>query len=254
MTENSFCKDFVRTSLAQLDMLRVKAPKVLIVEDDLTLAFFIRKKLERLRCSVQVVDNGNIGFDLAVRSYYKLIILDVNLPEIDGFSILKRIRSRHLKTPVIVITGNNQEVREIVGYEMGANIFHPKPINFPLFEAQVKSALLISQPSPWVKIGDIELEPAANKLIKDGKDVEITQKELTLIMALLENRGNVLSRQDILRITYKGPRESSESSVDTLVSRLRKKLGNWQNKPIIETIHGRGYRLNPDLFLCDESF
>lgn len=237
--------------------VRIVRPKALIVEDDLTLAFFIRKKLERLHCQAQVVDNGAVAAQLALIADYSLIILDVELPEIDGLTILRQMRSRLLKTPVIVITENNQRNRALVSYELGANIFHPKPLDFVLLQAQIKSALQLAQPAApppltsVIDMGELQVEPARQLVNKGGQIINLTAREMSFLAALIEADGGVLSRYDILKLTYRGPRDRGEGSIDTLVSRLRRKLGNIRGRPVIETVHGRGYRLSVRL-LTDE--
>lgn len=222
--------------------------RILLVEDDLTLAYFVRKKLEQNGYRVRVVDNGKVGAEQAVNSEYDLIILDVGLPDINGLKILNKLRDRTLKTPVIIVTEGLSDERELESYRRGANLFHAKPIDFPLLEAQVGSLLNAHHIKDSIEIGDIYIEPQKQYLEKDGKNIHLSYKEFKLILNLIEAEGDILSRQDILHLTFKGAKESEEGSVDTLVSRVRKKLGDYKGKPVIETVHSRGFRLNLEYF------
>jgi DNA-binding response OmpR family regulator len=222
--------------------------KILILEDDLTLAYFMRKKLEAYGFTVMVVDEGRIGLLHSLSSEYFLLIIDIGLPNINGFKIISSVRTRGIKTPIIVITNEDIAEREKLSYEKLANIFHAKPINFPLLEAQVLSLAKLAETEERIALGDLVLEPAKHHLQKAGEEINLTGKEYELLLLLIKSKGNVLSRDEILNRTFNGRRESELGSIDTLVSRLRKKLGTYNEAPSIETIHGKGFRLNLSYF------
>jgi DNA-binding response OmpR family regulator len=217
---------------------------ILLIEDDLTLAYFIRKKLEKSNYGVNVVDNGKIGSQQAVSIEYDLILLDIGLPDMNGLKILKKMRDRGLKTPVIMITENSDDNKQVESFQQGANLFHSKPIDFELLEAQINSLLELQRSSEKIEVGDLYIEPQKQYLKKAGEEIYLSYKEFRLILNLVEAKGDILTRQDILNLTFKGAKESEEGSVDTLVSRVRKKLGDYKGKSVIETVHSRGFRLN----------
>jgi len=218
--------------------------QILLIEDDLTLAFFIKKKLEFKGHILKVVDNGKIGLEQALTNKYAVLLVDISLPEISGLKIVERVRTIGLKTPIIMITDYNIPTNEKESFSKGANIFHRKPLDFDLLSIQVNSLLGYFGPAGIVEIGDLHLELSKRVLKKNGEIISLTYKEFEVILLLIMMQGGVLSRQDIINRTLKGVHDSQEGSVDTLVSRIRKKLGDYLNNPTVETVHGKGFRLN----------
>lgn len=230
-------------------MPRAMQKKILVVEDDKLLSTVIQRKVTKLGYDVYAVYDGDTAFEKAPTRDYSLIICDIALPTkknsevINGFSIVDKIRNTGLKTPIIIITNNNITENEMLTYLHGANIFHKKPINFDLLCIQVRKLIEDYKFDPEVHIGDISIDPEKSIFKKEGIVYDLTRKEFSLMLTLVGSPGEVFSRKEILS-KHVTRTESEESSVDITVSRLRKKLGKYKDEEIIETVHGRGFRLN----------
>lgn len=220
--------------------------KVLVVEDDLILSQFIKRKLDKIGLDAHVVTSGKIGLKEVLTNQYSLIILDVNLPEFNGLQILEHARKKEILTPAIITTVKSDSETAKLSYLKGANLFIPKPIDFGLLEAQIQSLIRLHMPKAVIELGPLKIEPQKRMVTRRGKIINITPKEFETLMLLIQLKGNVITRQGIINYTSRATIETNESSVDTLVSRLRNKLGTYKRKDIIETIYGIGFRLNPD--------
>lgn len=218
--------------------------KILLIEDDIPLAFTIKYTLEMMEYSIKSVRDGALGLKEAKTNKYSLLIVDVGLPNINGFKIISRVREIGLKTPMIVITSDVTMENELQTFSTGANIFHAKPIDFDLLLIQIRSILNRAEVKPVLEVGDLFIEPSKHLITKAGRKLSLSYKEFELITLLADAEGDVLSRQDIMNKTLKDAREVDAGSVDTLVSRIRKKIGKYKGKDLVETVHGVGYRLN----------
>jgi DNA-binding response OmpR family regulator len=221
----------------------LKSTKILLVEDDLTLAFFIKKKLEQANWDVRVVDSGLVGAQQAIKPEYDLIILDISLPELDGLSVLRKLRLRNLKTPVIIISGNDFTTSQLKSYAKGANIFHPKPLDFNLLIIQAKNLLELHKTDEKVKLGEIVIDYSNQEISFQQRKISLTKKELLILKCLLTEKNRTLNRIEILNQIYTGNDDNGENSIDVLVSRLRRKLEMTGGSLNIETVYGKGFRL-----------
>ncbi|MFC1780255.1 response regulator transcription factor [Patescibacteria group bacterium] len=218
--------------------------QILVVEDDDTLSSVIKKNLELLGFIVKTINDGKIGLKEALTNRYSLVILDISLPNVSGFDIISKMKWNDMKTPTLIITNYDTTENELESFKRGVNIFHKKPINFELFKTQVKSLLKFQSIKPVIEAGDLYIEPQKNLVTKKGKELRLSPKEYRLLLTLISAQGDVLNRQDLLAKTFKGVRDLEEGSIDTLICRLRKKLGKYRGEESIETIHGLGYRMN----------
>lgn len=224
-------------------MVRIR-DKILIIEDDSNLAYILQKQLESFGYITEVAKEGENGLDKALSNKYSLCIIDIGLPEISGFKIIKRIREHDMKTPIIVITNTPTSKNERETFVKGANLFHKKPIDFGLLKDQIKSMLFTLLVKPVIELGDLRIEPQKRYLERAGKELKLSNKEFELLLLLVNAKGDVLTRDDIIYRTFRGVNDVEQGSIDTLVSRTRKKLGNYKGKDVIETVHGVGFRLN----------
>ena len=165
-----------------------------------------------------------------------------------GLVSVTRRREKDMRTPTLMITSLNTNQNEIESFKHGANLFHRKPINFALLESQIKALLKLHEFSPTIRIGDLVIEPQKRIVKKAGQLIKLTPKEFKLFVALATVNGDVLSRQNLLAQTFKGVRDLEESSIDTMVCRIRKKIGKYKGDEVIETVHGVGYRLSLKYF------
>jgi two-component system response regulator ArlR len=219
-------------------------PLVLLVEDDNTQAYFLAKNLESFLLTVDIATDAKIALAKMNERNYALALVDIGLPNINGLDLTARIRERDKQLPVIIITAYNNPLNEKLTFNRGANLYHPKPINFDLLRAQIAAVLKLYSTPEKIKVGSYQIEPNMRRIWRDGKEITLSYKEFELVLQLVFAGGNVLTREDILQRTFKGNRESSIGSVDTLVSRTRTSLGEERNSSIIETVHSKGFRLN----------
>jgi len=221
--------------------------KVLIIEDDKSLSLILQREIEEyLGLSAYVALDGESGLDKALNNEYALIISDISLPKISGLSLIQKLKVKNIRTPIIIITNYNIEQTEVLAFSSGANIFHKKPLNYDLLRAQIKMLVDNYKFYPCISIGDISIDPIKKVFRKDDKIIELQNKEFNFMLALISSPGEVFTRREILSMNYVKVIDVEESSIDTLVSRLRKRVGKYRGKDVIETVPKSGYRLSLD--------
>jgi two-component system response regulator CpxR len=216
--------------------------RLLIVDDDVELCSLLKEFLEREGYSVQCVHEGHSALDLAQQGGYDLIILDVMLPGLDGFEILKRLRLSS-RVPVLMLTARGQDVDRIVGLELGADDYLPKPFNPRELGARVKAILRRTETKSnrsRVEVNGVLLDPGTREVICDGKAVEVTTLEFDILEQLMRNAGRVVSRDGLMESLYNRKSTPFDRSIDMHVSHLRRKLES--SRPVIKTIRGVGYQ------------
>src|SRR3984885_7682547 len=192
---------------------------LLIVDDDAELCSLLKEFLEREGFTVECIDEGHAALEAlqqkeaAQQGGYELIVLDVMLPGLDGFEILKRLRLTS-RVPVLMLTARGEDVDRIVGLELGADDYLPKPFN--------------------------PRELAAREVTCDGKPVEVTTLEFDILEQLMRNAGRVVSRDGLMESLYNRKATPFDRSIDMHVSHLRRKLES--SRPVIKTIRGVGYQ------------
>jgi len=219
---------------------------VLLIEDDANLVFILTRFLESLNMKVGSSYTAADGLNKALTNKYQIIIIDIGLPDSDGFKIIEQIRLIDNTKPIIVITGDNSENNEIYSYKVKANIFHPKPIKFDILEAQIKSLITDKYPNIIV-IGDLCIDRLKRTVKIKNKRIKLTYNEYNLLIMFIDSHGEIFTRRQILSNVMNYYRNSSETSVDTLVCRIRKKLGRKMGSNLIKTVYKSGYCINPHL-------
>lgn len=221
---------------------------ILLVEDDLVLSELLKMRLTSLGYNVVHKRDGKDGLDEALTHKYKLIIIDIGLPHIDGLSILKTMNEVDIHSEVMIITSMSSENNEIETFRRGGSIFHPKPLNLELFDAQVNQLIERSSFTSKLELADLFIEPEKMFIQKGRSRVDLTPREFEVLMYIVEAKGGVMSRSKLLSHISKGREYLEESSIDKIISRARKKIGKYKGEPIIETVHRKGYRINPICF------
>lgn len=220
--------------------------RVLLIDDDAIISKIVKNRLEQRGYLVDHEFDGRKGLEQAKKFRYSAMLLDISLPVMDGFQILKNMSDLGIDTPTLIMSIHTDIENEIKSYKNGAKLFHKKPINLELLETQV-TALIDSQSKSLqeaIKFGDLVIDLDRAYVSKDRHEIKCSPKELKLLGAIAQANGKVLSRQSLVSITAKDFDEPEEASIDTLVCRLRKKLGKYRGGEVIETVHGYGYRLN----------
>ncbi len=226
--------------------------RILVIDDDIELCELLTDYLSAEGFEVQTVNHGEQGAQQALAEEYALVVLDVMLPGMNGFDVLRKIRSAS-KLPVIMLTARGDDVDRIVGLELGADDYLPKPFNPRELVARIRavqrrseanevSVVTEQQKASELKVGDILLCPANRSVKRDGKEIELTSVEFTLLEILLRQAGEVISREDLVEKALGRRLSAYDRSIDVHVSALRKKLGHHCGRSErIKTVRGIGY-------------
>jgi two-component system copper resistance phosphate regulon response regulator CusR len=220
--------------------------RVLIVEDDEKAAAYLRKGLAENGFVVDVASRGEDGLHLLTAGQYDLAILDVMLPERDGWSILAELRRRGKQTPVLFLTARDAIQDRVKGLELGADDYLVKPFAFSECLARVRSILRRGpgrQPAV-IRIADLELDLLQHRAVRGGKPLELTPKEFNLLSLLARRKGEVLSRTLIAELVWDMNFDSDTNVVDVAVRRLRGKVDDPFAKKLVHTVRGVGYVLD----------
>jgi two-component system, OmpR family, response regulator CpxR len=220
--------------------------KILIIDDDVELCELVEEYLSREGFEVEAVHNGDKGLERALSGDHALIVLDLMLPGMMGLDVLRRLRSES-RIPVLILTARGEDVDRIVGLEIGADDYLAKPFNPRELLARVRAILRRSQGGPAssaapVRVGDVELDPGARTVTRDGQPLELTAVEFSLLEALMRAAGQVVTREYLAQTVLGRRFVAYDRSIDMHVSKLRKKLGTQPGDgERIKTVRGVGY-------------
>jgi DNA-binding response OmpR family regulator len=219
--------------------------RILLVEDDLDLAQFIRKGLKEEQYAVDFAADGEAGMDLALANPYDLVILDIMLPKLDGLTVCRRLRAAGNMVPVLLLTARNTVEDKVSGFETGADQFLTKPFAFAELVARVRALLRRGGPQPQahLKAADLELDPTSHRVWRAGKEILLTNKEYALLEFLLRNKNRVLTRTAIIEHVWDISYDPMTNIVDAHIRALRAKMDREYSPPLIATVRGAGYML-----------
>ena len=223
--------------------------RILLVEDEPSISNFLKEGLEEEGFAVDVADNGKAGLELALDNLeeYDTIILDWMLPGMSGIEICRNIRKESQAVPVIFLTARDTTDDAVFGLEAGANDYIRKPFAFDELLARIR-VLMRGKTGENSVFGyaDIILDVDSHRVTKAGVNVELTQKEFTLLEFLLRNKGKVSRRTRIIEKVWDIHFDYDTSVIDVYINALRKKLDDKNSESFIETIRGVGYRINEE--------
>jgi len=219
--------------------------RILIVEDDNKIAAFIKNGLTQDRFMVETINDGDSAVDLIVNSIFDAIVLDVILPGKDGYTILREVRDAGVNTPIILLSGRDNVEDRIRGLDLGADDFMGKPFAMEELSARIRSILRRTLPDKTTKLkcGDLLLDTVAHVAFRDGKEIELTTKEYTLLEYFVRNKNRILSRSTITQHVWKHNFDSDSNIIDVYIKRLRSKIDYKKNKQLFQSIRGVGYRI-----------
>jgi two-component system response regulator CpxR len=212
------------------------------VDDDEELAGLLSELLAREGFRVDMQHDGPKGLATALGGGYDLLILDVMLPGMDGFEILRRVR-RESRLPVLMLTARGEDEDRIIGLELGADDYLPKPFNTRELVARVRAIMRrLEERRPGIKfeVNGISIDPGTRDVARNGVPVEVTTFEFDILETLMRAAGRVVSRDDLMEELYGRKATPFDRSVDMHISHLRKKLEG--DKPLIKTVRGVGYQ------------
>lgn len=219
--------------------------RILIVEDESKTAAYLHKGLSETGFVVDVASNGEDGLFLATNHHFDLIILDVMLPKLDGWSILEEVRRLNLDVKVLFLTARDDVEDRVKGLELGADDYLVKPFAFSELLARIRSLLRRgnSQPLENICIADLKIDVIKHKAIRGSSRLNLTPKEFALLVLLAQHSGEVLSRTLIAEQVWDINFDSDTNVVDVAVRRLRQKVDDPFSKKLIHTSRGMGYVL-----------
>lgn len=219
--------------------------RILIIEDEMKTAGFIKKGLRESGYTADVAGDGKEGLELALTREYDVIILDVMLPGIDGWQVITRIRSLKRETPVIFLTARDAVQDRIKGLELGADDYLVKPFAFSELLIRIRTIMRRGpvRTQELITIADLEIDLMGHRVTRSGKRLDLTPKEFSLISLLARRTGEVLTRTRIAERIWDMDFDSDTNVVDVHMRRLRAKVDDPYEKKLIHTVRGVGYVL-----------
>jgi heavy metal response regulator len=220
--------------------------RVLVVEDEPGIAQFIRQGLSEAGYAVDVAHDGQEGLDYAVAAEYDVLVLDILLPKLDGLRVLRVLRDRGAKTPVLLLTAKDSVEDRVQGLDVGADDYLVKPFAFPELVARLR-ALLRRPPlqmDTLLHLGDLAMDTARREVRRGGRLIELSPREFTLLEYLMRHPGHVLTRTQIAEHVWNFDFLSDSNVVDVYIGYLRRKIDRGFAHPLLHTVRGVGYRLS----------
>jgi two-component system response regulator CpxR len=223
--------------------------QILIIDDDVALCELVTEYLEPLGFAIESVHRGDLGAERALEGQHALVVLDVMLPGLNGFEVLRRIRAES-KVPVLMLTARGDDVDRIVGLEIGADDYLPKPFNPRELTARIRAILrrvptekpIDRTTAKKLSVGDVVLDSGTRTVLRTGANVELTSVEFELLEKLLRAAGEIVTREDLSQQVLGRSASPFDRSIDMHISNLRKKLGHQFGRvERIKTVRGVGY-------------
>lgn len=221
--------------------------KILIVEDEPKTGEYLRQGLNEAGFVADLAVTGSDGLHLALHGEYNLVILDVMLPELDGWQVLASLRRRGLEMPVLFLTARDQVEDRVKGLELGADDYLVKPFSFAELLARVRTILRRGRgggvDSNVLRVADLELDLLRRRVTRGGKRIDLTAKEFGLLELLMRRQGEVLPRSLIASQVWDMNFDSDTNVIEVAMRRLRLKVDDGQSVKLIQTVRGMGYVL-----------
>lgn len=222
--------------------------RILLVEDENSIAQFISQGLREADFVVDVARTGTEGLDYALAAEYDLLVLDVMLPGMSGFALVKELRKRGYTTPVLLLTARDAVEDRVEGLDSGADDYLTKPFAFPELLARVRALLRRPplQTGTVLRLADLEMDLVNREVKRAGQLIDLSQREYTLLNYLLRHPRQVLTRTQIAEHIWNFDFVSDSNVVDVYVGYLRRKIDKGFSPPLIHTVRGVGYRLSAE--------
>ncbi len=224
---------------------------ILIIEDDLDLARIARLSLETHGFSVETSDNGRLGCERALAGEHDLVVLDLNLPEMEGLEICRRMRALACETPILMLSARVDEVDRVIGLELGADDYVTKPVSPRELAARVKAILRRFRAAAQAPVsetlvmehGELRIDPVRRIVERGRRQLDLTAKEFDLLAHFAAHPGRVFTRADLVEALWGPGYHGYEHTVNSHINRLRRKInGRDARQHFIQTVWGVGYR------------
>jgi two-component system, OmpR family, copper resistance phosphate regulon response regulator CusR len=223
--------------------------KILVIEDEPKVVAFLRQGLEEVQYEVDFAYDGLLGKKLALKNRYDILIIDINIPYINGFELCREIRKTK-DVPILILTALGEVEDKLTGFEAGADDYLVKPFEFKELLARIKSLTrrAIADHSTFnvLKVADLELNLDQKNAKRGDKNIELTAKEFALLEYLMKNKNRVVSREDISEKVWDISFETGTNTIDVYVNFLRKKIDRDFDVKLIHTVFGSGYILKEE--------
>ena len=221
--------------------------RLLVVEDEIKLANSLKKTLESERYTVDVTYDGDDGYEQASVENYDLILLDLNLPGMNGLEICKKLRADEVKTPILMLTALDTLGDKVKGLDVGADDYLIKPFAFEELLARIRSLLRreSTKVQTVLSVADLSLDPEGHTVNRGGVEIDLSYKEYGLLEYLMRHSGQVVKKQDLLEHVWGGRVDPFSNVVDVYIGYVRGKIDKAfpQKKPLLKTLKGLGYRV-----------
>jgi len=220
---------------------------ILVVEDEPKVAVFIKKGLEENNYSASLSYNGQHGVEMALSRKFDAIILDLNLPLVNGYEVCRKIRERNPVIPILILTALSTTDDKITGFDNGADDYLVKPFEFRELMARIKALINRSQRNgkseKVFRVNDLELHAETKKVLRCNQLIDLTAKEFALLQLLMQNEGKVITRSEIAEKIWEINFDTGTNVIDVYINFLRKKIDKNHPVKLIHTYIGMGYAL-----------
>jgi len=219
--------------------------RVLLIEDDVTIARLLKEGLEDESYVVDIAHDGSEGYRTAVADEYDVIILDIMLPEMNGYEVCRALRNDGNKTPILMLTARDTERDIVEGLDTGADDYLAKPFSFDVLLARIRA--LLRRPNEKLEeilqVGDLKLDPSSKKVTRASQEINLTAKEYGVLEYLMRNKGKVLSKEQIISHVWDFDADVLPNNVELFIMFLRRKIDKPFKSKLIHTVSGFGYKL-----------
>ena len=219
--------------------------RVLLIEDDVAIARLLKEGLEDESYAVDVAHDGNEGYRTAAADEYDVIILDIMLPEMNGYEVCRALRNDGNKTPILMLTARDAERDIVEGLDTGADDYLAKPFSFDVLLARIRA--LLRRPNEKLEeilqVGDLKLDPSSKKVTRASQEINLTAKEYGVLEYLMRNKGKVLSKEQIISHVWDFDADILPNNVELFIMFLRRKIDKPLKSKLIHTVSGFGYKL-----------
>jgi two-component system OmpR family response regulator len=220
--------------------------RILLIEDDLTIAEFVRKGLREAGFVVEHASDGHTGLQMALNSAYDAAVIDLMLPRLDGLTVIDEVRQRRIKMPVIILSAKRSVDERVEGLQAGGDDYLTKPFAFSELLARIQALIRRASATPeptGITVGDLSIDLLTRVVTRAGKKINLQPREFSLLEYLARNAGRVVSKTMIMEHVWDYNFDPHTNVVESRICRLRDKIDKGSDTPLIHTVRGMGYVL-----------